>query len=1023
MTKDPTYWRSLGALYGTGPIDELKAHEFMAGVTDDFNPAELSTVSRKQFLALLAASAAFAAAGCTAYRDKGEIVPYTRKPEEVTPGVPNYYASTCTACPQACGILVKAREGRPIKIDGNPEHPVNKGKTCARGQASILNMYDPYRLREPLHGSASGKTGAIDWLQVDAEVPRQLREIVKAGHEIALVVPTLTSPTTNRVLRDFAATYPGTNIYTLSSLNELNRTSAWERCYGTRNLPRIKWDEAKVIVALESDFLGTEGGVVEQIRLFADGRDVVAGKQISRLYCIEGQVSQTGANADYRLRIRGDAHLDVVLALINELCAVRGAIETPAYARDIVRLVTLQTVADTQGLNKATLSRLVDDLLAFRGKALVHAGSGLPEEVHIAVNLLNDLLGNGALLDHAAFQVTHGPVTSSSQIAALVGRMKAGAVGGVIHVGVNPAYHLPPALGFDGALHKVPLSISLTEAEDETSRLCTYMLPVHTNLESWGDHNIRNGVMSLQQPLINPLYATRQKEAILLQWTQPDKLFDEKAYHNYLRTRWETEVFPSMNASTDFTTFWFSALHDGVVLADTRAVSPPAFGAGALAQVQPHPANDGFVLLVTSHAALGDGMHANNGWLQELPHPITKVVWDNYAALSPTTAKSLAVQDGDLVEIKSAEGTQTLPVFVQAGQADKTVSVALGYGRWNAGPVGSNVGAHIAMLLPSTRFAEDKIVHGISVRRVEGRSPLVTTQEHHALDEAFVKDFAEKREIIQEGTVGEYEENPEFLHKKKHELFSIATEVEYKGVKWAMAIDLNRCVGCNACVSGCNVENNLPVVGKDQVDRGREMQWIRIDRYYRGEPDDPTLSHQPMLCQHCDQAPCENVCPVVATTHSPDGLNQMTYNRCVGTKYCSNNCPYKVRRFNFYNFRDNFADGYYLQTPLELMHNPDVTVRSRGVMEKCTFCVQRIMDARQHAAEQGRPVAGSDVRTACQEACPASAITFGDMNDPQSEVSKLRNHPLGYHVLEDVNTRPNVTYIARLRNIKGDKPA
>jgi molybdopterin-containing oxidoreductase family iron-sulfur binding subunit len=359
-------------------------------------------------------------------------------------------------------------------------------------------------------------------------------------------------------------------------------------------------------------------------------------------------------------------------------------------------------------------------------------------------------------------------------------------------------------------------------------------------------------------------------------------------------------------------------------------------------------------------------------------------------------------------------------VFVQPGQADGYISFELGYGRTNAGPIGSDVGVDVSVLLPMNSLTGPRIVSGAKISKVPGRYELVTTQEHHSLDDTFVKELHLKREIIREGTLLQFEKDPKFLHHEKKEFFNIAKDVEYNGVKWAMSIDLNKCIGCNACVAGCNVENNIPVVGKEQVQRGREMQWIRLDRYYAGTSDNPSLSHQPMLCQHCDNAPCENVCPVVATNHSPDGLNQMVYNRCVGTKYCSNNCPYKVRRFNFFNWRDNLAEGYYEQEPISLMNNPEVTVRSRGVMEKCSFCVQRIAEARQHATEQGRPLKGSDVKTACQEACPATAIVFGDMNDPKSEISISRAHDLGYHVLEDTNARPNVTYLAKLRNIHSE---
>jgi molybdopterin-containing oxidoreductase family iron-sulfur binding subunit len=599
--------------------------------------------------------------------------------------------------------------------------------------------------------------------------------------------------------------------------------------------------------------------------------------------------------------------------------------------------------------------------------------------------------------------------------------MEGGEVGAVIHLGSNPVYHFPGQLKYAQALRKIPLSVCLSETEDETAQLCTYILPAHHAFESWGDYQPRAGVLSLQQPVIAPLYQSRQREAVLLAWAAPETPFQETAYLEFVKSRWQREVYPASGAGADFTAFWFSALHDGVLVTAPPSASlarPASFPVSA----PPTTPTDGYVALLTADPFMGDGSQAGNGWLQEIPHPISKVVWDNYASVSPSTAARLGTGDGDLVTITSTAGEVTAPVFVQAGQDDRTVTLALGYGRTVAGPVGSNVGVDAAALLGPEGLHGHRMVGGIRLAKAEGKHALVTTQEHHALDDAFVKEMAQKRDIIQEGTLEEFRRDPHFLHHEKKELFSIAKEVEYHGTKWAMAIDLNKCTGCNACVASCNVENNIPVVGKEQVAAGREMQWIRIDRYYAGTPDEPSLSHQPMLCQHCDNAPCENVCPVVATNHSPDGLNQMVYNRCVGTKYCSNNCPYKVRRFNFFNFRNNFADGYYLQEPVELVQNPEVTVRSRGVMEKCTFCVQRIMEERQHAAEQGRAVSGANVRTACQEACPASAIVFGDMSDPASAVSLHRAHPAGYTVLEEVNARPNVTYIARLRNTS-EKPA
>ncbi|MGD1043740.1 MAG: Fe-S-cluster-containing hydrogenase [Bacteroidota bacterium] len=1011
MAHNPKYWKSLRTLKNKKPDVDPEVHEFMDGVTDDFSPSEMSGMSRKQFLALLAVSAAFTAAGCSNYRDKGEIVPYTKKPEEVTPGVPNYYASTCTGCSQACGILIKTREGRPIKIDGNPDHPINRGKICAKGQASILNLYDPFRLRTAQYGKASGKHGDVSWKKTDEEIIRSLTEAVQSGKEIALVTKAINSPTAKKLLDEFKAKYPTTKIYSYSLFNNETRRKAWQKCYGSKDLPVVEWEKAKIILALESDFLGTDGMTIEQIRKFTDARDVMKSKNFNRVYCVEGAMSLTGAHTDYRLRLRPDAQLEFVLALTRELGGDK-----------ISTTSSLQDFAQKYELSTEILHHLVHDLKNHRGEAMIYAGDILSEEIHIAVNYLNELLENTKLFQKEHCAVSVVPLSTQEEIETLVGGMKSGKVGVVIHSDSNPIYHLPKEFGYEEALKSVPLSVGLVEAENETSEHCTFVLPINHAFESWGDCQVRSGILSLQQPVIAPLYDTRQKEAVLLSLIRNNEPYKETIYHEYLMSRWEKEVFPMLKLKVDFKTFWYSSLHDGVVEFLEPIKSAREYNTGALTSITLLPVS-GIAVALMESSFLGDGSYANNGWLQELPDPISKIVWDNYAALSPQTAKLLDIDNNNVVEVKLPQGSLTVPVFLQPGQADGFISLSLGYGRPNAGPVGSSVGVNAGQLLSKQSLTGSRVFSGATITRTGSTYELVSTQEHHSLDDEFTKDLHLKRKIIREGTLAEYEKNPNFLHEEKTELLNISKEIIYKGVKWAMAIDLNKCIGCNVCVAGCNVENNIPVVGKEQAAKGRAMQWIRIDRYYSGTDADPSLSHQPMLCQHCDNAPCENVCPVVATNHSSDGLNQMVYNRCVGTKYCSNNCPYKVRRFNFFNWRDSFADGYYEQQPVSLVHNPEVTVRSRGVMEKCTFCIQRIMEARQHATEQGRALKGSDVKTACQEACPATAIVFGDMNDQNSEVSKYRTHTLGYHVLEETNVRPNVTYLAKLRNVESEKSA
>ncbi len=1007
---DPNYWRSFEELYKNEKTLQARHHEFADGVTEDFDPnVNLSGISRRKFLALLGASAALAGVACSDYRDKGEIVPYNIKPEEIILGKPNFYASTCTACENSCGILIKTREGRPIKVDGNPEHPVNKGKICAKGQANILNLYDPERLQQPLKKSASGFDN-VDWKKADNDI---IASLSMAGNkEIAIVTHTITSPTFLKVLEEFRSKFPSAKIYSYELFNNSNRNSAWFKCYGNGNFPLIKWNEAKVIIALESDFLGVEGNRIENSRLFAEGRDVNT-KSFNRLYVIESSMTLTGMNADYRLRLKPEFQFAFVMSLISELNK-KGAISTSIAAN-----YNLTDFVHKNNLDAGRINHLINDLVANKGKSIIHAGDLLPENVHIAVNILNELLGNRNLYRTDSASVILQNLVTAEDIKTLTTKMNNGQVAAIIHLDCNPVYHFPIDLNYRELLSKVPIVVTLSERMNETAQYSNYVLPLNHNFESWGDSKTRTGIISLQQPVIAPLHNTRQKEAILLTWisTSADT-YNETLYHDYLMKNWETNIYPTLKSKIEFKQLWFGALHDGFAITNEGTQNLSSINLTGLNLSETASNSGGITLILRESYQVGDGRFANNGWLQELPHPVSKITWDNYAAISHSTAKALNLQNDDLVEVSIGERKLIIPVFIQAGNADDTISIELGYGREFSGIVASGVGFNANTLLSSESDLSQWIYTNASIRKAGGKYSLASTQEHHAFENPLTQDLHLKRHIIQEGTVALYEKKSDFIqeHRPK-ELESVYTPFQYNEMKWGMAIDLNKCLGCGDCIVACNVENNVPVVGKDQVLKSREMQWLRIDRYYSGSPDDPKVSLQPMLCQHCDQAPCENVCPVVATTHSPDGLNQMVYNRCVGTRYCSNNCPYKVRRFNFFNFRDHFRDGYQESSVFTLMFNPEVTIRSRGVMEKCTFCVQRIEEARSEAARKGIPVKGTDVKTACQEACPTNAIYFGDINGKDSEFYKYRAHELGYYVLEELNVRPNVTYIAKLRNI------
>lgn len=1006
QTSHPMYWQSLEDLANSPELNEARHHEFQKGVTDDFDPREMTGISRRRFLAAMGASAAFALTACKNYMDKGEVIPYNNQPEEVVIGRPNYYASTVTVHGHACSALIKTREGRPLKIAGNPEHPVDQGRMGSHFQAQIMSLYDPERLSKPLKGGAETTAQAADEAVIAA-----LKGLAASGKKAAVLTHRVMSPTAKKALQDLQKTYPGTEIYSYGMSGSEQRQSAWEKSYGSSQMPDILWEQADVVLALESDFLGVEGQ--EHIeRRFASRRDVMNGNAFNRLYVVEGNLSLTGMNADYRMRLRPDAQYAFVMALAKGLEA-QGVKLSAALAAKAASF-ELAKVAQTYGLAESTLKHLISDLQKNQGKAIVYAGDRLPEAVHIAVNALNAALGAEKLYSKQYAPVEQHKVSSSQELKALVADMAAGKIEAVIHFKTNPVYDLS-ALGYADALAKVPLSVSIVTNLDETGQKSTYVLPAHHELESWGDFQVYSGLYSLQQPVIAPLHATRQAEGILLAWKAGAfEAYNEKLYLNYLKQNWQDTIYRQSGALTDFNNYWKSALHSGFVQIKGKDAGFGSFKDAALSGVSEIKAGGDFVLSLHPAYATLDGEFANHGWLQEIPHPVSKVVWDNYAAMSLATAKALGVKTESMVQIEVNGKTVTLPVLEQPGMADQVIAVEFGYGRTVVGEIGQNVGVDVNPLLALA--TDSPFIVKAAVSKASGKHHLVTTQIHHAFDVPREQDLHFKRAIVHEANYLEFAKDPESAKMHGHPVINITDVHQYPDIKWAMAIDMNKCTGCNACIMACNVENNVPVVGPDQVDRGREMHWMRLDRYYSGTPEEPKVSQQVMLCQHCDNAPCEVVCPVNATNHSADGLNQMAYNRCVGTRYCSNNCPYKVRRFNFFDYRDRFAKAYYHKELPQLVHNPEVTVRSRGVMEKCSFCVQRIMWARQEAIREKRELKGSDVVVACQEVCPSEAIYFGDSNDPNSAVSKYRKHVTAYHVLEEFNARPNVTYAARLRN-------
>jgi Fe-S-cluster-containing dehydrogenase component/anaerobic selenocysteine-containing dehydrogenase len=1015
------FWRSLDDYYSNRHENPEKLPEFPDSVKEEFEVEKLSPVSRRKFMALLGASSAFALAACTDYRDKGEIISYNKKPEYANYGDAIYYSSSLN---DGSGILIKTREGRPLKVDGNPDHPIFQGKISIQGQSSVINLYDPSRLRNPMKKSDSplilnrDKLEKTDWETVDIAVKEKLQKAVDSGKEIALVTHSVLSPTQKKLLDEFVAKYPNTKIYSYELHDDSNRRAAWKAYGGNPDYASIDWEKANVIVALEADFLGNEGIIAEQIRGYANRRNVDKIDEFNRLYAVEAGMSLTGMNADYRLRLSPEFQLEFVLMLIKEV--IRSGRSNIAGLPDLNSIRNLKQFAEKYGIDEKKLNYLKNDLVKNQGKAIVYAGDKLPKDVHIAVNMLNEILSNSLLYHYTTANLLHHPHSDMNELKGLVQKMKAGNVAILIHFDSNPAYHFPTQWKYSDAMSKVETRISLLETENESSVGNEYLLPINHDLESWNDFELKADILSLQQPVIAPLYNSRQKEAILMNWMADDpKAYKHDIYHKYLMARWQSEVYTNIYPMADFNAFWQSCLHDGVITTNKYVKTESSTD---FEQLKPSfIEKKDFTVIINKNYSIGDGRWANNGWLQETPHPVSKAAWDNYAAIAPATAQKLGVQNNDLIEIDVEGRKVELPVMEQPGMAEDVIVTEVGYGRTVTGDIGKDVGVNVNGLISEKGGLSRWIYTGAKVNKTGKTYTVYSTQEHHPVDDDFVKDLHLSRKIIQEGTVEQYKKDKKFLKHHEHDYESINPLRKYEGRKWAMSIDLNKCISCNNCVASCNVENNVPVVGKEQLANGREMQWIRLDRYYSGTPEEPKVSTQPMLCQHCDLAPCENVCPVVATNHSEDGLNQMVYNRCVGTRYCANNCPYKVRRFNFFDFRSYMFDGFYEQESIALQHNPEVTVRSRGVMEKCTFCVQRLMEARQEAIKEGREVKGDEVKTACQEACPAGAITFGNALDSESEIAKAIEHDLGYTVLTQLNIYPNVTYIAKLRNIYSEE--
>ncbi len=958
---------------------------------ENFEPPD--GVSRRTVLKLMmGASAALAAGlpGC-ARKPPRKIVSRVKGPEYQKPGRPLYYASTWTAGGFPYGVLLKTVDGRPIKVEGNPDHPINRGTTTAAMQAEILALYDPDRLRGPRQGGQS-----LSWADADARITAALRE----ARSVVLLTRGTLGPSERALVDEFAARVAGFEHFVCETVHDQPRRQVWREVYGADGSLVPRFDRAAVILSLECDFLAGDEPVLEHVRRFCAGRRLDDTNHqhatMSRLYVAEGPLTLTGSNADERIRVRSSALGDLADSLWRGL---RGEGEA------------LEAFAKRRGIDGRRLASLAADLAKNRQRALVVAGGHLPPDVHARVALLNDEL-------QAAGHTLEWNPTPHRLPASDPAKIEAALSAGpdvVICLGVNPVYDLA-GTNLAGALQRARLSVAHSLHADETAEACTLTLGSHHNFESWNDASPRPGIESLCQPAIAPLFDTRQEAESLLTWVRALAKADDPIrkipdYHAWVQQRWFKRLAPAAHGGTDpakaRALAWEECLRRGGLF-EERSIPLPKLDGPAAERLAAGPSETSgtYELVVFPHHGVHDGRRANNGWLQELPDPVSKLVWDNAAAMSRKTAEGLKLTHGDLVSISAGEEQLTLPALVQPGMADGVVLVTLGHGRTTGGVVAREAGGvNVAPLLRKRPAAAGRVIGNVQLAAAGGRRKLVRTQKQFSQHD---------RGIVLDGDLAEFRHAADFVKHKKHKppQADLYEPVDYKGHKWGMAIDLGACIGCEGCMIACQAENNIPIVGREQCDKGREMHWIRVDRYHDGPEDDPRVQHQPMLCQHCDHAPCENVCPVNATAHSPEGLNEMVYNRCVGTRYCANNCPYKVRRFNFLRFQQA-----QLRDPVqELMFNPQVTVRGVGVMEKCTFCVQRITAAKHAAADAGTPLPDGSLKTACEQGCPAQAIVFGDLNDPDSRVSKLRASGRAYHVLEELNIKPNVSYLARVRN-------
>jgi molybdopterin-containing oxidoreductase family iron-sulfur binding subunit len=1022
------YWQSFGELNQSEAYQQSGKDEFQEQLP--FEEADkkgfLETETpRRDFLKYLGFSTAAAAIAASCEIPVKKAIPFANKPEDIVPGVANYYATTYVQDGDVLSVLARVRDGRPIKIEGNDLSPIFKGCTSARAEASVLDLYDTARVRFPQIGGKEVTFEAIDKAIAG--------EMSALGAAPAVILTTsIVSPTTKEVIAQFLAKYPGSRHVTYDAVSYSGILLANEATYGKRVIPSYRFDNAKIIASIGADFLATWLAPVEFAKQYAPNRRInEKNPEMSRHFQFESVLSSTGASADERFLCRPSEWGAVAAGLLN---AINGQAVTGISDEKLKK-----------GIEKAA-----KDLAAHKGEALVVCAS-TDVNVQIIVNAVNEaLLANGKTIDWSATVNYRQGI--DADFATLVEDMNAGKVGALLVHGANPVYSWFDSAKVVSGLKKVKTTISFSGKLDETTDLCKFIVPDHHYLESWGDAEPKSGYFSLIQPTIYPLFKTRQWQDSLLLWSgaTTDYLALVKQY-------WITKLGSE--------TAWDKALQDGVINPATEGVATvAAFNAAgvaaAVAAVSSAKKGGKIELVLYQKVGIGEGQGASNPFLQELPDPITRAVWDNYLIVSPALARTLLDIDlnvpgqADAYETRPAKKVVkltangksiSLPVLIIPGTHPDTVGIAVGYGRSEkVGKAAKGVGKN-AFILAALKGATVEYTHtDVQVEVVKGETyDVALTQTHNRYDTA----QGNRTEVVKELTLAAFKHDPEEIRREREEELkpwgglanyeaqgTIYPVYDRPGIKWGMSIDLNACTGCGACVVACNVENNIPVVGKSEAMRFHDMHWLRIDRYYSGDMDNPNVVFQPMMCQHCDNAPCENVCPVSATNHSSEGLNQMTYNRCIGTRYCANNCPYKVRRFNWadYTGSDSFPDNQRGEVDdvvldmnddlTRMVLNPDVTVRSRGVIEKCSFCVQRLQDSKLKAKKESRPLKDADLDVACKSACPSDCFVFGNVNDKESDIYKARteNPNRIFYALEQIHVLPNVSYLAKVRN--ADEP-